>query len=294
MGRPASSTACGDLQASWTTFHKIAQVELAERLFNAALEAGVTREVAERAIDDDYCEGRTTANTTVFDRRPAPVAPRGKARPSAETSAPRRASQVMLDWLPHKAILAPMEGVGHPVFRRRLAEQPGLGMLCTEFVRVHDGLGPDLPAKHFERSVVKVEGILLSVQVMGRERERMAEAAEIVEAAGADAVDINLGCPTARAVKGGVGAAMLKDLVLLEDVLCSMRERVQGRLSAKIRAGFDSADQALEIAAVVERAGCDYLAVHPRKRSDQYRGVSDLADHQGDQRERGHRRYRQR
>ena len=180
-----------------------------------------------------------------------------------------------LSFLEHPVILAPMEGVGHPAYRRRLAEQPGIGMLCTEFVRVHDGLGETLPVKLFERSVVKVEGVPLSVQVMGKDVERMAEAAEIVEAAGADVVDINLGCPTSKAVKGGVGSAMLKDLVLLAEVLSAMREKVRGRLSAKIRAGFETAEHALEIADVVENAGCDFIAVHPRKRSDQFRGVSD-------------------
>lgn len=177
-----------------------------------------------------------------------------------------------MDFLTYPTLLAPMEGVGHPSFRALIAEQGGIGMLCTEFVRVHNG---NLKRKYFTESVVKHEGVPLSVQVMGRDEELMAEAATIVEQAGADVVDINLGCPTSTAAKGGVGAAMLKDLDLLARVLGAMRARVRGRLSAKIRAGFDDDSRALDIARTVEDAGCDFLTVHPRKRSDHYRGVAD-------------------
>jgi nifR3 family TIM-barrel protein len=176
-----------------------------------------------------------------------------------------------VDFLEHPTLLAPMEGVGHPLFRALVAEQGGIGMVCTEFVRVHGGT---VGRRYFESQVVKVPGVPLSVQVMGRDEAKMAEAAEIVQAAGADVVDINLGCPSSKATKGGVGAAMLKDLDLLARVLRAMRGAVSGRLSAKIRAGFDD-DRALDIARVVEDAGCDFLAVHPRKRTDQYRGVAD-------------------
>jgi nifR3 family TIM-barrel protein len=189
-----------------------------------------------------------------------------------------------VDFLQHPTLLAPMEGVGHPSFRRMIGEQGGVGMLCTEFVRIH---GERLGRRYLESQVVRFEGVPLSVQVMGRDEELMAEAAEIVESAGADVVDINLGCPTSFAARGGVGAAMLKDLDLLSRVLGAMREKVQGRLSAKIRAGFDDDHRALDIARVVEDAGCDFLTVHPRKRTDQYRGVADwriiraIKDHVG-------------
>jgi nifR3 family TIM-barrel protein len=177
-----------------------------------------------------------------------------------------------VDFLTHPTLLAPMEGVGHPSFRALIAEHGGVGMLCTEFVRVHAN---GLPRRYFVQSVKKQPGVPLSVQVMGRDEALMADAAEIVEEAGADVVDINLGCPTSCAVKGGVGAAMLKDLDLLARVLGAMRAKVQGRLSAKIRAGFNDDTRALDIARVVEDAGCDFLTVHPRKRVDQYEGVAD-------------------
>jgi tRNA-dihydrouridine synthase len=130
-----------------------------------------------------------------------------------------------------------------------------------------------------ERAIVKVPGVPLSVQVMGNDAALMADAAAIVAEAGADVVDINLGCPMPRVVRKGVGAAMLKDTVLLARVLRAMREAVPGVLSAKIRAGFDAdcdaSQHAVTIAKVVQDAGVDFIAVHPRRRADFYTGVAD-------------------
>ncbi|MEM1415828.1 MAG: tRNA-dihydrouridine synthase family protein [Myxococcota bacterium] len=174
--------------------------------------------------------------------------------------------------LDHPTLLAPMEGVTDPAFRALVAGKGGLGMLCTEFVRVSRApLSPEV----LRRAVVKVPGVPLSVQVMGNEAPKMAEAATHVAEAGADAVDVNLGCPMPRVVRKGVGAAMLKDLDLLRDVLGSMREATSGPLSAKIRAGWGDADRSLRIGEVLEAAGVDYIAVHPRRRVDFYEGVAD-------------------
>lgn len=177
-----------------------------------------------------------------------------------------------LDFLAHPCVLAPMEGVGHPLFRSMIAAHGGLGLVCTEFVRI---AGERLLPKTLDAAIVKAEGVPLSVQVMGRDLALMAEAAAYVESRGADVVDINLGCPTSCAARGGVGAAMLQDLPLLRQVLSGMRARVTGRLSAKIRAGFDDASHVLDIVACVEDAGADFLTIHPRRRSDGYRGVAD-------------------
>ena len=177
----------------------------------------------------------------------------------------------MFDWS-HATMLAPMEGVTHPEFREILAARGGIGMLCTEFVRI---AGASVAHKHLRRQVVKVPGVPLSVQVMGTHVEHMAESAGAIAAAGADVVDINLGCPAPRVVKKGAGSAMLKNPALLFDVLSAMREQVPGLLSAKIRAGFDDASGVVAIAQTVERAGADFIAVHPRRRADFYEGVAD-------------------
>lgn len=169
-------------------------------------------------------------------------------------------------------MLAPMEGVTHPLFRELTARRGGVGVVCTEFVRISNSpLGPEA----LRREVVRCEAAPLSVQVMGRDGEAMAEAASVIARAGADVVDVNMGCPTRAAAKGGVGAAMLKDPRLVYEVLSRMRAVVPGLLSAKIRAGFDDATHVVEIAETVQRAGADFIVVHPRRRCDHYEGVAD-------------------
>ncbi len=165
-----------------------------------------------------------------------------------------------------------MEGVTHPAFRAAVARRPGVGVVCTEFVRISSaGIGE----RHLRDQVVRAEGAALSVQVMGNHIEHMAEATSIVAAAGADIVDLNVGCPAPRVVRKGVGSAMLKDPELLGRVVGCMRERTRGWLSAKIRAGFDDSGGAVAIARLIEAAGADFITVHPRRRTDFYQGVAD-------------------
>jgi len=169
-------------------------------------------------------------------------------------------------------MLAPMEGVGHPLFRRIMAEKGGIDMVCTEFVRVSSI--PFQP-KQFKKHIQKLPGARLSVQVMGRDIDQMREAAHWASNLGADVVDINLGCPSPKAVRGGVGSAMLKDTVLLRRVLRAMRDAVPGVLSAKMRAGFARSDEVLALGETIQEAGVDFLVVHPRRRCDFYNGVAD-------------------
>ncbi|MCO4761179.1 MAG: tRNA-dihydrouridine synthase family protein [Myxococcales bacterium] len=172
----------------------------------------------------------------------------------------------------HPTLLAPMEGVSHPTFRKLMAERGGIGMLCTEFVRITD---QRINPRALAREVVKQPGMPLSVQVMGNSVQHMADAAGLMANLGADVVDINLGCPSPRVVKKGVGAAMLGDLGLLERVLSAMRAAVPGVLSAKIRAGIERADHFLAVGRVLQNAGVDFITVHPRRSADFYQNVAD-------------------
>ena len=165
-----------------------------------------------------------------------------------------------------------MEGVGHPAFRDLTAARGGVRVVCTEFVRITNA-----PAnlRQLERQVHRSEGAALSVQVMGNAPRQLADAARIVSRAGADVVDINLGCPMPRVVRKGVGAAMLKDLQLLFAVVSALREATDRLLSAKIRAGYDDASNVECIALTLQRAGVDFIVVHPRRRCDFYQSVAD-------------------
>jgi tRNA-dihydrouridine synthase B len=165
-----------------------------------------------------------------------------------------------------------MEGVTNAAVREVLASYGPVGLVCTEFVRISGG---QISSAYLTRQVQKLPCVPLSVQVMGNDPELMAEAGAVVARAGADVVDLNLGCPTGNAARKGVGAALLKQPVLLARLLSTMRRAVPGLLSAKLRAGFDTTSDALTNARLVQDSGLDFLAVHPRRRVDHYRGSAD-------------------
>ena len=165
-----------------------------------------------------------------------------------------------------------MEGITQASIRSLYLDRGGLGLVCTEFVRI--SRAPLVPAQ-LEREVMRDPRAKLSVQVMGNEAEKMAEAARVLEDAGADIIDVNMGCPMPRVVRKGVGAAMLKDPELAARVVGMMRAATRGKLSVKIRAGYDDAEGIVELARRLEAEGIDFLTVHPRRRADFYRGVSD-------------------
>src|SRR5690606_16336967 len=153
--------------------------------------------------------------------------------------------QAMSTWpFSPRTAFAPMEGITHPGLRALYLERGGVGLVCTEFVRVskappaagagrRGGLrdrrhtlsvaGEGETAEAVRREVIRDPRAPLSVQVMGNEAEKMAEAARIVCDAGADVVDVNMGCPMPRVVRKGVGAAMLKDPDLACRVVGEMR-----------------------------------------------------------------------
>lgn len=172
----------------------------------------------------------------------------------------------------HPTMLAPMEGVTHPGYRDLIASYGGVGVVCTEFVRITRA---PVNRRMVEEEVVRTEHAALSVQVMGDDEANMALATAWVVASGTDVVDINLGCPAPNAVRKGVGAAMLVRPEVLTRVVRAMRERTPGPLSAKMRAGIDASDQAVATACLLEAAGVDFITVHPRRSIDAYRGRAD-------------------
>ena len=111
---------------------------------------------------------------------------------------------------------------------------------------------------------------------MGNWAPGMAEAASVISDAGADIVDVNLGCPTKRALKGTSGQ---RCFVTHSSFRCVVGDAGGGTgdLSAKIRAGFDDAKNVVHIAQTVERAGADFIVVHPRSRRDHYKRCGRLA-----------------
>jgi tRNA-dihydrouridine synthase B len=115
----------------------------------------------------------------------------------------------------------------------------------------------------------------IAMQLLGADPDVLAEAARRLEAAGADAIDLNMGCPVAKIVAKGQGAALMRDPVGAAVILRTMRKAIGVPFTVKIRGGWDGRTvNAVEIARIAEGEGVDAITVHPRTRSQQYAGVA--------------------
>ena len=171
--------------------------------------------------------------------------------------------------------LAPMAGVTDVAFRQ-ICSELGAGLTCTELISskalcYHDkktfSLLTQFPGEH-----------PAAVQIFGSDPVCMAEAAQIaMEYTGADILDINMGCPMAKIVNNGDGAALMKD----PDKAARIMEAVVKALpstpvTAKFRRGWDMGScNCVEFAQALEQAGAAAVAVHGRTRAQVYGGAAD-------------------
>src|SRR6266498_3900230 len=104
----------------------------------------------------------------------------------------------------------------------------------------------------------------------------MAEAAQFVQAIGADVVDINMGCPANKILKGCSGAALMGDLDLARDIIRTVRRRVSIPLTVKFRVGLDEArPNYLDLGRICEAEGVDAVALHARTARQMFSGRAD-------------------
>lgn len=118
----------------------------------------------------------------------------------------------------------------------------------------------------------------VSCQLCGSSPVNMAKAASIIADAGADIIDINMGCPAPKIVGNREGAALMREPSLAAEIVAAVREALPADVpvTAKIRAGWDeSTVNAVDFAAGLERAGIAGLTVHGRLRSQFYAGSAD-------------------
>jgi len=178
--------------------------------------------------------------------------------------------------IPTNLVLSPMSGVTDSAFRRTVQAASGAaaGLLVSEFIAV-EGLtrsnAKTIAMLHFEPSERP-----LSIQIFGADPVRMADAAAMVEQAGADIVDVNCGCPAPKVVRRGGGAQLMRTPELLRDILRAIRGAISIPFTVKIRSGWDAASRnALDVARMVEDEGAAMIAVHGRTRMQLYSGQSD-------------------
>src|SRR5271163_2021588 len=176
--------------------------------------------------------------------------------------------------LPNPVLLAPMSGVTDAPFRR-LAASLGAGLVISEMT----ACAALAEGKRIARRRIEDHGAGLHVvQLAGCEARWMAEGAAIAEDAGADIIDINMGCPAKHVTGGQSGSALMRDLdhalTLIEAVVAAVRVPV----TLKMRLGWDDfSHNAPELARRAEQAGVQMVTVHGRTRCQFYNGRADWA-----------------
>jgi len=172
--------------------------------------------------------------------------------------------------LENKLIMAPMAGITNMPFRI-IVRGMGASLVFTEMV---SAMGLALKAEKTLQYLKSVPAEKpLGVQIFGSEPDVMARAADIAVDAGADMVDLNMGCPVKKVVKTGAGASLLKDPKKVRQIVSSVRKICQVPLTVKIRAGWSPEKAvACEIARVIEDCGADAIIIHPRFANQGYSG----------------------
>jgi nifR3 family TIM-barrel protein len=175
-------------------------------------------------------------------------------------------------YLSGRAFLAPMSGVTD-LGMRRAALQFGASLVISEMVASDDFVRGE------EESRIRAEGegvLPHVVQIAGRDPSWMAEAARLAQASGADAIDINMGCPAKRVTGGLAGSALMRDLELATKIIRATVAAVSVPVTLKMRLGWDLASlNAPELARLAEAEGIALLSVHGRTRDQFYKGEAD-------------------
>jgi tRNA-dihydrouridine synthase B len=175
--------------------------------------------------------------------------------------------------IPTRVVLAPMAGVSVQAFRRQ-GRRHGAGLVCSEMVSCAGIEHRNERTLGYLR--VSSDEHPLAIQIFGSEPAAMAEAARMVEAAGADIVDMNFGCPVRKVTKTGAGAHLLEH----PDLACRIAEAVASAvsipLSVKMRRGVEDGSRAcLELGPRLVAAGAATLTLHPRSAKQMYTGYAD-------------------
>ena len=177
--------------------------------------------------------------------------------------------------IPSRLVLAPMAGVSVQAFRRQ-GRRFGAGLVCSEMVScagLHHGNERTLGYLR-----IASDERPLAVQIFGSEPPVMAEAARMVEDAGADIVDINFGCPVRKVTKTGAGATLLENPERACRIVDAVASAVDVPVTVKMRRGLeDGSRDCLAVGPRLVDAGAASLTLHPRSAKQMYTGTADHA-----------------
>jgi nifR3 family TIM-barrel protein len=178
--------------------------------------------------------------------------------------------------LPSNLFLSPLAGYTTLPFRLVVREIGGVGLCTTDLVNARSLLEKRAPA--FKLIETRPEDSPLAVQLFGSVPEEMRDAALVVEARGAAAVDVNMGCPVKKVCKVGGGSAMMTELDKTTALVRGIVNAVKIPVTAKMRLGWDDQNiTAPELARALEDAGVSAIFIHGRTREQGFGGTVNLA-----------------
>jgi nifR3 family TIM-barrel protein len=175
--------------------------------------------------------------------------------------------------IPTRLVLAPMAGVSVQAFRRQ-GRRFGAGLVCSEMVS----------SAGIEHRNERTLGYLrvasdehpLAIQLFGSDPVAMAESARMIEAVGADLVDLNFGCPVRKVTKTGAGATLLDDPARAARIVAAIADAVEIPVTVKLRRGMRNGSRdCLSLGPRLVEAGAASLTLHPRSAQQMYTGAAD-------------------
>lgn len=170
--------------------------------------------------------------------------------------------------------VAPMAGMTDTAFRRLVKRHGGCGLVVSEMVS-SEGLVRGID-RTLEYAEFTEEERPVSVQIFGGDPERMAEAARIVEALGADIVDVNMGCPVPKIARHNAGCRLMREPEHAARIIEAMAKAVRIPVTVKMRAGWNEREiNAPVVARMVADAGAAAITVHGRTAAQSYSGLAD-------------------
>lgn len=173
------------------------------------------------------------------------------------------------------ALLAPLAGITDLPFRRVVAGF-GAGLVVSEMVASQEMVQAKPSVRARARAELGLGEARTAVQLAGREAHWMAEAARMVEANGAQVVDINMGCPAKKVVGGLSGSALMRDLDHALHLIDAVVGAVSVPVTLKTRLGWDhDCLNAAELARRAAGAGVQMVTIHGRTRCQFYKGRAD-------------------
>lgn len=169
--------------------------------------------------------------------------------------------------------LAPMEDVTYKSFRW-MCKKFGADVMYTEFVS-SEALVRDIEKTKNKMHLFEFDRPV-AIQIYGHNVDSMVRAAKVAEEFAPDFIDINFGCPMKKIVRHGAGAAMLKDLPMMQEMAGKIVKAVKIPVTAKTRLGWTEGDKPIvEAAERLQDAGIQALAIHGRTREQLYTGIAD-------------------